>query len=160
MNNYKICKRCGAHNPIDEAMCIECMGIDFIFPDEDNKNEEFKTEEVEEKTFIDTTNNELTNLEKTKTLYIIINNQEYLIKNNTIVGRENFLKNILQNYKTVSRNHAKFIFDGENWYIQDLDSTNGTYVNNQKINYKELLNDDIIQLSTKFEFKIKIIEIK
>jgi len=156
MANYKICKRCGAYNPVDEAMCIECMGIDFVFPDE-NIEEITDNEKIcdnTEATYLDDT--EATYLDNPKNLYIIINNQSYLVENNTIIGRENFLKNILQEYKTVSRSHAKFLYDGENWYIQDLNSTNSTYVNGERIDYKKISNNDIINLSTKFELKTKI----
>jgi predicted amidophosphoribosyltransferase len=33
----------------------------------------------------------------------------------------------------VSRRHAKLIYEGGNWFIEDLDSTNGTYVNDAEI---------------------------
>ena len=153
MEKYKICKRCGAHNPIDEAMCIECMGIEFIYPNESDETDNTPTEE---KTFLEN-DYEKTYLDETKNLYIIYNDNEYPIQNNTIIGRENHLKEILQNYKTVSRAHIKFLYDGDEWYIQDLHSTNGTYVNGEKITHKKLSNNDIIDLSTKFTFKIKII---
>jgi len=152
MEKYKICKRCGTRNPINEAMCIECMGIEFIYPNE----EEMQNKSIEEKTFLDN-NDEKTYIEETKNLFIIYDNKDYPIQNNTIIGRENYLSEILQNYKTVSRTHAKFLYDGEDWYIQDLSSTNGTYVNGEKITHKKLSNNDIIDLSTKFTFKIKII---
>jgi pSer/pThr/pTyr-binding forkhead associated (FHA) protein len=155
MEKYKICKRCGAHNPIDEIMCIECMGIEFIYPDENEQNTN-NSIDINEQTYLDS-NSEKTYLDEEKKLFIIFEDKEFLVDNNTIIGRENFLKEILQNYKTVSRSHAKFTYDGENWYIQDLNSTNGTFVNGEKINNKKLLNNDIINLSTKFTFKVKII---
>lgn len=34
----------------------------------------------------------------------------------------------------VSRQHAKLTFQGNQWQVQDLDSTNFTFVNNQKLN--------------------------
>lgn len=43
----------------------------------------------------------------------------------------------------VSRRHAKLILDGGNWFVEDLDSTNGTYVNETEVAFKTrtALND-------------------
>jgi len=42
----------------------------------------------------------------------------------------------------VSRRHAKFTCQGGQWYVQDLDSTNFTFVNKQKLlpNQPHILN--------------------
>lgn len=54
------------------------------------------------------------------------------------IGREE--DNDLQLSVTgVSGYHAMLSFDGQNWYIEDLGSTNGTFVNSQKISEKIIL---------------------
>lgn len=35
--------------------------------------------------------------------------------------------------KTVSREHARISFDGQQWAVEDLDSTNGSFVNGQRV---------------------------
>lgn len=40
-------------------------------------------------------------------------------------------------HETVSQMHARIDWDGENYYIEDLNSTNGTYVNDELLAYKE-----------------------
>ncbi len=47
-------------------------------------------------------------------------------------GNEGFL-----NGNAVSRYHAKISRDGSDFYIEDLNSTNGTYVNGEQLNYTE-----------------------
>lgn len=38
--------------------------------------------------------------------------------------------NIIINVNSISRNHVRFICEGNNWYAMDLESTNGTYFKN------------------------------
>jgi hypothetical protein len=46
----------------------------------------------------------------------------------------------------VSGSHAELIFDQGSWWVQDLDSTNGTFVNNQPVRSRAPLSDgDIVQ---------------
>lgn len=53
----------------------------------------------------------------------------------------------------VSRNHAAFQFDGMGWTLVDLDSTNGTFVNGERITRVRLRDGDVIQVgATKLIF--------
>jgi len=46
----------------------------------------------------------------------------------------------------VSGSHAELVFDGGAWWLQDLNSTNGTFVNNQPVQGRIRLSDgDIVQ---------------
>lgn len=46
----------------------------------------------------------------------------------------------------VSGAHAELVFDQGAWWIQDLDSTNGTFVNNQPVRSRAQITDgDIVQ---------------
>ena len=52
--------------------------------------------------------------------------------------------------KTVSRVHARVTRDGDDYYIEDLNSTNGTYLNGEILNYKEcvcLRKNDIVRFA-------------
>ena len=42
---------------------------------------------------------------------------------------------------SVSRRHAKIVRDGENWAVEDLNSTNGSYVNDVQITARTTLRD-------------------
>lgn len=54
--------------------------------------------------------------------------------------------NLCYENKYVSGNHAKLSFDGESWFIHDMESTNGTYVNSCKVDSKRLSPGDVIYI--------------
>ena len=62
-----------------------------------------------------------------------------------IIGRDSENEVQIDNV-AVSREHAKIIKDSNSYYIQDLNSTNGTFVNGKKINKKFLKKDDEISI--------------
>lgn len=69
-------------------------------------------------------------------------------KPNIIIGRSPDA-DIVINEQSVSRQHSKCSNEGEKIFIQDMGSSNGTYVNNDKAESKTLLKDgDIIRLGT------------
>ncbi len=56
--------------------------------------------------------------------------------------------------KRVSRKHARLEYANGMWYIQDIESTTGTYVNGKREQAIRLKHGDIIKIgSNKFEFK-------
>ena len=60
-----------------------------------------------------------------------------------------------------SGHHAKFHLQDSTWFLSDLKSTNGTYVNKQKINSIQLQNNDLIQIGkVKATFHADEIKIK
>jgi pSer/pThr/pTyr-binding forkhead associated (FHA) protein len=48
--------------------------------------------------------------------------------------------------KTVSRRHAMILNDAENSYIEDLDSTNGVFVNQLPVKQQKLNDNDVISI--------------
>lgn len=54
--------------------------------------------------------------------------------------------NICYNNAFVSSCHANLMFDGENWFITDLDSRNGTYINGYRIKSTKLIPGDFIYI--------------
>ncbi len=46
----------------------------------------------------------------------------------------------------VSREHAAFVREGAGWAIQDLDSTNGIYLNDERVDYARLRDGDVVSL--------------
>lgn len=70
------------------------------------------------------------------------------------VGRERSVADVVLRDPNVSRRHAELTFTGGDWSIEDLNSTNGTMVNNRRITRCPLRNGDVLTfgLST-FEFR-------
>jgi pSer/pThr/pTyr-binding forkhead associated (FHA) protein len=62
----------------------------------------------------------------------------------TTIGRTNGNDFVISG-RTVSRRHARLWFDNGRWYLEDLQSANGTLVNNVRIQQAVALNDgDVI----------------
>jgi Inner membrane component of T3SS, cytoplasmic domain len=58
--------------------------------------------------------------------------------------------------KKLSRKHATIRFEGGEFQIADLDSSNGCFVNDEKIQKHDLIDNDIIKLGDiEFEFKCR-----
>ena len=55
------------------------------------------------------------------------------------------------NQPSVSRRHARVWYDGKNWIVEDLKSSNGTFVNNQRIERETLNEGDEVRCG---DFKI------
>lgn len=74
--------------------------------------------------------------------------------NRCVVGRERAAADVVLRDPNVSRRHAQLTFTGADWSIEDLNSTNGTLVNNRRITRCPLRSGDLLTfgLST-FEFR-------
>jgi hypothetical protein len=46
----------------------------------------------------------------------------------------------------VSREHAAFVREGAGWAIEDLESTNGTYLNGERVSFERLRNGDVVSV--------------
>lgn len=81
-------------------------------------------------------------------IFLIINRQIFpLTKPVTSIGR--LLDNdIAINNNFVSRYHAQIIYDDNKFWIQDLRSTSGTFLNNKKIQKAALYSGDAILCAT------------
>lgn len=72
----------------------------------------------------------------------------------TIVGRERTPGGVVLHDPNVSRSHAELSHDGQGWHIRDLNSTNGTLVNDVDVDECPLRDGDLITLGlTNLEFR-------
>ncbi|MDH5507619.1 MAG: FHA domain-containing protein [Anaerolineae bacterium] len=79
--------------------------------------------------------------------YLIINTQIYpLTQAVTTIGRHLDNDLVIQ-VETISRKHAQVCLEGEHFYLYDLDSTGGTFLNSTKIDKAKLSTGDSILLA-------------
>ncbi len=62
-----------------------------------------------------------------------------------LVGRSDH-NDLCVNSRYVSRHHALFVRQGAATFLMDLNSTNGTYINSQRVSNHVLLHDDVISI--------------
>ncbi len=153
MKSYKICPSCNLQNSPDEIICFNCMADISNVP----VTEEYVVEEVEKTVDSGKKNlyiDDKTTIEIPK---IILKGENFFIEvfSGDVVGRHEKGKEYLKDYKTVSRKHAKFFKQAGIWYVEDLNSTNGVYINGKRINGKEVIKKgDRISLSLSLELTV------
>jgi pSer/pThr/pTyr-binding forkhead associated (FHA) protein len=84
-------------------------------------------------------------------LKVIITNKlvEYHeIRGRTVLGRGKSADVLLLD-PSISREHSIVFTEGEQFFIEDNGSANGTYVNDQRVSKVELNEGDLIRLGTK-----------
>ncbi|MBT0570414.1 FHA domain-containing protein [Curvibacter sp. CHRR-16] len=74
-----------------------------------------------------------------------------LVKDRTTIGRRPYNDVVIDNL-AVSGEHAVVQFAGNDVYIEDLNSTNGTYVNGKAVKRQQLAHGDSIEIG---KYKIK-----
>ncbi|MFZ8861809.1 MAG: FHA domain-containing protein [Thermocrinis sp.] len=151
---YKVCRNCGYKNPVEEFICLKCMAD---ISTADIVEEKQATETKYEESNLSIEDEYKTSVELSEKL--ILKHEKFSIEvfPGDVVGRHAKGKQYLKNYPTVSRIHAKFYKEADGWYVEDLNSTNGTYANDKRITKKtKIENGDIIKLSLSIAFKVVI----
>ncbi len=79
----------------------------------------------------------------------------YTATETTVIGRQRQGDNIVLNDTNVSRRHAQISHKGQNWYLEDLGSTNGCQVNGEDVDVAKLKTGDRITVGiTTLEVRI------
>ena len=76
-----------------------------------------------------------------------------LTKDRTSLGRRPYNDIVIDNL-AVSGEHAVILMAGNDVYLEDLNSTNGTYINGKAVKKQQLQNNDTVEVG---KYKIKFI---
>lgn len=162
MNKFKICPECGTKNPPDVSDCIncDCDLMSVAVNDETLAAKNFSSMKRSEKKELVKICSEcgaknLPNVRKcsncgedisdilatpeseVKAVKFALKSLDgkfvFKIDENIIVGRENAMQEYLAEKIFVSRRHCRFTVEGDEIFVEDLNSANSTYVNNKKI---------------------------
>jgi len=82
---------------------------------------------------------------------LVAQSPEFSGKSFTLAGKEITVGRVADNkiqveHASVSGHHAVFALDGLDYVIRDLDSTNGTRINGERITQQKLRRNDILRL--------------
>lgn len=116
-----------------------------------NKKKIEEEEEISERTIVSSIKRaDVPKEEKAYILFIsgpLMGKMYYLEDVITVIGRADDC-NIAINDPRISRHHLKITLEGSKSIIEDMGSTNGTFVNGERIDKKALKNSDLIHISS------------
>ncbi|MFH1654593.1 MAG: FHA domain-containing protein [Pseudomonadota bacterium] len=145
----------------EEEFLIDEEPQDNYFAGSDETSESKIREETQPTAKVDVANEPKESKGKHPPRIIIINGEEagavYPIKQTLTFGRGKSNTICIHDPK-ISRQHAQIKFEGGQYILRDLNSSNGTFVNNERIDEHILLHNDEIQLGDivmQFQFQEK-----
>jgi pSer/pThr/pTyr-binding forkhead associated (FHA) protein len=138
------CTNCGHRNPDDARFCAQCGR-----PLQEDNTVTFSPIEIEEESG-EEVSLPLAELTREQALLVVkrgpnAGSNFVIDKDVTTAGRhpesENFLADV-----TVSRRHAEIRRRDDRFFVRDLGSLNGTYVNRERVDETELASGDELQI--------------
>ncbi len=152
MDLIKLCPACSEENPIFEVVCRVCMtNLSSVSPTP--KGAAPKAEETPSNRSDTTT---VSALPPVLTL-MRGDGRPVPAAEGSELGRSGEYDELFRDIKTVSRRHAKISRDSNVWQIEDLGSTNGTWVNGKRLVEGlpyPLRAGDIVALSLSCELRV------
>ncbi len=122
--------------------------------EEENQNEIIQHELSFDKM---ATRTETANIKQSAEIDVYINNEKvniHTLAEETRIGRDPSQADIIISELIVSKLHCTIHDDGDTHFIRDDGSTNGVYINGEKVTQKELQNGDTVLLGKKGTVKI------
>lgn len=161
MAMVKICPSCGAENPISEIMCCDCMmDISGVVPSDPEA--QHSCDAHEQKNVAEGSHGSVeagaTIIDRRASLRFELNGDCFSAADGDEIGREKAGASCLSSFSTVSRRHARIFNEGNLWRIEDLNSTNGTWVNEVRLangERREIKDGDSVALSRSCILKVK-----
>ncbi|MBF0608180.1 MAG: FHA domain-containing protein [Candidatus Magnetobacterium sp. LHC-1] len=141
MSSVKVCPTCNVQNAPTEVMCERCLGdISGVAVQETRPVAEEVVPETGPTLMLTTSDgNSIT------------------VRDGDVVGRMAVGADVIEPYKTVSRRHARFTCEDGTWYIEDLNTTNETYLDDVRLSTGKkvpLLGNQRLTLSSALELTV------
>ena len=150
MELFKICPACREKNPVSEVICRVCMtNLSSVRPTADAPVEAPPAEADSDTTVF--------SMPEVMTLARASDGRSIPVSSGYVLGRSGDAAEFFQDMRTVSRQHARISFLDGGWSIEDLGSTNGTWVNGQRVETgkpRELKKGDVLALSMACEMRV------
>ena len=119
----KLCPACNEDNPVSEVICRVCMtNLTSVSPTLKGGKPEFFSEPEPEKKPL-----------PVLSLSRLSDGRILPVADGTILGRNGETSSFFYDERTVSRLHAKLSFQAGEWRVEDLNSMNGTWINDKKL---------------------------
>jgi pSer/pThr/pTyr-binding forkhead associated (FHA) protein len=139
-----VCRNCGHRNPADAHFCANCGT-----PLQDDTTISFTPAELEEEAAEEAALPQ-SELELGQALLVVQRGpnagSRFLIDKDVTTAGRHPESDIFLDDVTVSRRHAEFRRDDGKFFIHDVGSLNGTYVNRQRVEETQLANGDELQI--------------
>jgi pSer/pThr/pTyr-binding forkhead associated (FHA) protein len=139
-----LCTKCGHRNPEDSHFCANCGN-----PLQEETTVSFTPIEVEDEAAVEA-GPPHSELEPGQALLVVQRGpnagSKFLIDKDVTTAGRHPESDIFLDDVTVSRRHAEFERRDGKFYIRDVGSLNGTYVNRQRVERAELANGDELQI--------------
>lgn len=165
MTLVKICEVCGMANPVTEMICQRCFtditrkrptDQSAIQPEPPKSSTRRSTIRRVEKPEFD---QDKTIREVAPLMLVAGPGQVIMVHHGDTIGRDGVGSKIFSQYSSISRHHATFRFFNGRWLVRDENSTNGTYINGNKITpekWFELKDKDVLSVSSSCNVTIKL----
>ena len=138
------CPKCGHRNPADARFCVNC-GHAF----QEDATLSFSPTEIEEETG-EAAPVPQSELEPGQALLVVQRGpnagSKFLVDKDVTTAGRHPESDIFLDDVTVSRRHAEFRRKNERFFVHDVGSLNGTYVNRQRVDETELASGDELQI--------------
>ncbi|MDR3321133.1 MAG: FHA domain-containing protein [Synergistaceae bacterium] len=135
MSLIKLCPACGERNPVSEIICRVCRtNLSSLSPTADERAEKpDQTGKPTQPTQISEADAERTIVSRVLTLSRLSDGRVIHVMDGAELGRSGDTLQFFKEERTVSRRHARVNFSDGSWRLEDLGSTNGTWVNGRPI---------------------------
>jgi pSer/pThr/pTyr-binding forkhead associated (FHA) protein len=140
-----VCRTCGHRNPNDARFCANC-GTSLL---QDDTTTSFNPAELEEQAATEAALPQ-SELEPGQALLVVQRGpnagSKFLIDKDVTTAGRHPESDIFLDDVTVSRRHAEFRRKDGRFFVHDVGSLNGTYVNRQRVEDTMLANGDDLQI--------------